>query len=118
MTKRFNRTIVLGAAVLLVLALSACKGGGTTPIKELLDDPSRFDKKTVRVAGTVEEGIGVLGYGTYHLDDATGKLWVVTKTGGAPRIGAKVGVEGEFRAAFTLGDQSGAVLMETKRYTP
>jgi hypothetical protein len=29
-----------------------------------------------------------------------------------------VGVEGEFRAAFTLGTETGAVLMEKRRYTP
>jgi hypothetical protein len=111
----------LGAAFLvaITLSVSACKQqAGTTPIKTLLDDPSRFDKQTVRIAGTVEEAAAVLGYGTYHLDDGTGKLWVVSQGGGAPRNGAMVGVEGEFRTAFTLGDQSGSVLMESRRFTP
>jgi len=116
---RHIRSIAAAALLLLlVLALAACKGGGTTDIKTLLDDPARFDKQTVRIAGTVDESAGILGYGTYHLDDGTGKLWVLAQGGGAPRNGAKVGVEGEFRSAFTLGDRSGAVLMESKRYTP
>jgi len=41
---------------------------------------------------------------------------VVTKAGnGTPRVGAKVGVEGEFRSAFTLGSRTVAVLIEEKR---
>ncbi len=108
------------AAALVALALVAgCKGGPeVTPIKTLLDDPSRFDRKTVRIAGEVTRSLGILGYGAYQVDDGTGSLPVVTKEGGAPRQGAKVGVEGEFRAAFTLGAESGAVLMEKRRSTP
>ena len=116
-----THALSLGAALLVAMtvSLSACKQqAGTTPIKTLLDDPSRFDKQTVRIAGTVHEAAAVLGYGTYHLDDGTGQLWVVSEGGGAPRDGAMVGVEGEFRTAFTLGDHTGAVLMEHRRFTP
>ena len=45
-------------------------------------------------------------------------ITVVTKDNGAPRTGAKVGVEGEFRSAFTLGTESVAVILEQARYTP
>ena len=100
------------------LLLAGCKGGGVTPIKTLLDDPSQYDHKTVRIAGTVEESAGILGYGGYRLNDGTGTLTVVTNQGGAPRTGAKVGVEGEFRSAFTLGTSTIAALVESKRYTP
>jgi hypothetical protein len=118
MKKNRVRMLVLGLSLLVVtVALASCKGGAT-PIKTLLDDPSRFDKQTVRIAGTVDGGVGLLGYGSYHVDDGTGKLWVVSKSGGAPRDGAQVGVEGEFRSAFTLGDMSGVVLIEKQRYTP
>ena len=102
--------------VAAVLLLRAC--GDVTPIKTLLDDPSRFDGKTVRVAGTVQSSIGALGYGAYELKDATGTIPVVSEGGGAPREGAEVGVEGTFRAAFTLGARSVAVVVEKKRYTP
>jgi len=109
----------IGATALIALAalgLSACTS--TTSIKTLLDDPSRYDKKAVRIAGDVEETIGVLGYGAYRINDGTGTLLVVTKEGGAPRGGAKVGVEGTFRAAFTIGAETAAVLEEKSRYTP
>lgn len=108
---------ILCLATLGVLAITGCKGG-VTPIKTLLDDPSRFDKQTVRIAGTVDASVGVMGYGAYTVDDGSGTLTVVSQQGGAPRQGAEVGVEGEFRSAFTLGDKTGAVLMESKRFTP
>lgn len=113
MMRPFLRSLV----VFVVLALAGCKGG-VTSIKTLLDDPSRFDKQTVRIAGTVGATIGVMGYGAYQVDDGTGTLPVVSQGGGAPREGAKVGVEGEFRSAFTLGEKTAAVLMESKRFTP
>jgi len=40
---------------------------------------------------------------------------VVTKVGGAPRTGAKVGVEGTFRSALTIGSTTVAAIEETKR---
>ncbi len=102
-----------------VLALAGCKGGaGVTPIKTLLDDPSRFDKTIVRIAGNVEESAAVLGFGGYRVNDGTGTISVVTSTNGAPRTGAQVGVEGEFRSAFTLGSASVAAIQEHRRFTP
>ena len=103
-------------AVLFLLA-TGCQGT-ITPIKTLLDDPGRYDHQTVRIAGTVGVAVGVLGYGAYQLDDGTGTLTVVTKTSGAPREGTKVGTEGEFRSGFTLGTETQAVVVESKRFTP
>jgi len=112
-----NTRLSIAPAIALSLALVAgCKS--TTPIKTLLDDPPRYDHQTVRIAGTVGHSIGVLGYGVYQVDDGTGTLTVVTKEGGAPREGASVGVEGEFRSAFTLGPQTAAALLEKRRTGP
>ena len=101
---------------LATLALLSCKG--TTPIKTLLDDPARFNGKTVRIAGQVELAAGALGVGAYQVNDGTGTLAVVSSTSGAPREGAKVGVEGTLRSAFTVGNVSATVLVEERRYTP
>jgi len=106
------KTLVLLGLVLL----SACPG--TKSIKELLDDPARYEGKTVRIAGEVKGSMGALGYGAYPVSDGTGTLPVVSETGGAPRDGARVGVEGTFRAAFTLGTETAAVLVEKRRYIP
>jgi len=102
---------------LAIAGLVGCKGS-VTPIKTLLDDPARYDKQTVQVAGDVEEAAGVMGYGAYRVNDGSGTITVVTNTNGAPRTGARVGVQGEFREAFTLGTTSAAVIMEKQRFTP
>lgn len=102
-------------AAAMVVGVSGCKGA--TPIRKLLDDPSHYDGLTVQIAGDVTRSIGVLGTGAYQVDDGTGKLFVVSKDGGAPREGARVGVRGVFKAAFTIGTETGAVLQETERIT-
>ena len=107
---------IAAATLLALVLLPGCND--VTAIKTLLDDPPRYDRQTVRIAGTVSASIGVLGYGGYRVDDGTGTLMVVTKEGGAPREGARVGVEGEFRSAFTLGTETAAVLIEKQRGEP
>lgn len=104
---------VILAVLFSLTLLNGCKG--TVAIKTLLDDPSQYDRKTVRIAGTVGTSFGVLGYGAYRIDDGTGTLTVVSKGGGAPREDVRVGVEGEFRSAFTLGTETAAVLIEKRR---
>lgn len=98
----------------VVLALVACNTK-TTSIKTLLSDPGKYDNQTVRIAGEVEQSIGALGFGAYQVKDGTGSIPVVTEGGGAPARGARVGVEGTFRAAYTLGTSSRAVIVEKKR---
>lgn len=117
-TRSGGRRVVRAALALLVLGLAAGCTAAVTPIKTLLDDPGRFDHQTVRIRGTVESSVGVLNYGAYRVNDGTGTLTVITNTGGAPREGAEVGVEGEFRSAFTLGSETVAALVESKRMAP
>ena len=103
---------------ILVTAVFLLSCNEATPIKTLLDDPQRFEGKTVRIVGEVQSSVGALGFGAYQVDDGTGTLFIVSEGGGAPREGAKVGVEGTFRSAYTLGTQSVAVLVEKRRYSP
>ena len=111
-----NRVLPLLFAGGLVL-VAGCKPN-LTPISQLLIDPGQYDHKTVRIAGKVTHAIGILGYGGYQIDDGSGQITVVTKSGGAPREGAEVGVEGEFRSGFTLGTESVAAVVEKRRFTP
>ncbi len=109
--KRLFPLFLVAAAV----ALAGCRGAAPTPISTLLSDPGQYDKKTVRVAGQVTHSISVLNYGGYQIDDGTGQLSIVTQSGGAPREGTQVGVEGEFRTAFTLGTETAAAIIEHRR---
>jgi hypothetical protein len=98
----------------VVLAFVACNTK-TTSIKTLLSDPGKYDGKTVQIAGEVQGSIGALGFGAYEVKDGSGTIPVVTEGGGAPARGARVGVEGTFRAAYTLGISSRAVIVEKRR---
>ncbi len=104
------------ALILVALGLTACRG--TMSIGELLDDPGRYDGETVRIKGEVTGSVGALGQGAYRLSDGTGIMNVLSRGGGAPREGAEVGVEGEFRSVFTFGDASQAVILEERRFDP
>lgn len=106
---------VLGLAALLLVGLAGAGCKGTTPIREILDDPSRFADQKVRIAGDVTSAVGVFGTGLYQVDDGTGQLAVVAKGGGVPREGARVAVEGKIRPGFTLGTQTLTVMIEERR---
>ena len=93
--------------------LSGC--AGVTPIRDLLNDPSHYDGKTVHIEGNVKGSVGGLGVGAYEVRDETGTLTVVSQRSDPPRTGAKVGVKGTFQALLSLGIKSLAVLKEESR---
>lgn len=111
--RRLTSPLVLAAALTL---LAGC--ASVTPIRQLLDDPGRYDGKSVKIEGRVRESAGVFGVGTYQVQDNTGTLTVVSQSNGAPRTGDRIGVQGIFQALFTLGSQSLAVLQEQSRSFP
>ena len=102
--------------VAMLLVLAGC--ASVTPINQLLNDPSRYDGKTVRIKGTVKGAVGGLGVGAYEVKDNTGTLTVVSDKGDPPRTGANVGVKGKFQALLSLGFKSLAVLREESRFNP
>jgi hypothetical protein len=109
----------LAPPVSLVAALFLVAGcAGVTPIRDLLDDPSRYDGKTVRIEGEVKGAVGGLGLGAYEVKDKTGTLTVVSEENSPPRNGAKIGVTGKFQALLSLGFKSLAVLREESRSIP
>jgi hypothetical protein len=101
------------APLACALLLGAC--AGVTPIRDLLNDPSHYDGKTVSIEGNVKGSVGGLGVGAYEVTDKTGTLTVVTNQESPPRTGSKVGVKGKFQALLSLGFKSLAVLREESR---
>ncbi len=88
---------------------------GTTRIGTILDDPTEYDGRRVRVEGEVSQPIAVpLAGGTYEISDGTGSLRVLTDAG-VPRDGAEISVVGIFRALFAIGAESLSVLQEADR---
>ncbi len=115
--RRYGSRILTGALVVLALTMAGCD---QKTINEIKADPGRYADKEVGVVGTVTRSIGALGTGVYEIDDGTGKLWVVSKTG-LPREGAKIGVKGTIRDGYSLGSlvklpesiSSGMVMIES-----
>ena len=113
MTAHPSAVLRLSTLMAVLLALAGC--AGVTPIRDLLNDPSHYDGKTVRIQGEVQGAVGGLGLGAYEVKDKTGRLTVVSEEESPPRSGAKVGVKGKFQALLSLGFKSLAVLREESR---
>jgi hypothetical protein len=114
--RRATGPIQLVPRLVILLLLAGC--AGVTQIKDLLDDPSEYDGKTVRVQGKVRGAVGGLGVGAYEVEDKTGRLTVVSEETSPPRTGADVEVTGKFQALLSLGFKSLAVLREESRNLP
>jgi len=107
----------------LVLFLPGCER--RKKINQILLDPHRFADQEVELVGKVVRSYSVLGHGAYEVDDGTGTLWVISKTG-VPREGAPVQVKGTIRDAVNLGElgpilklpesvRSGVAMIESQR---
>jgi len=105
----------LGMAAGILIALNGC--ASITPIGDLLNNPARYDGKTVKIEGEVREALGGFGFGAFQVRDPTGTIPVLSQSS-PPRTGARIGVKGRFESVFTIGSRSLAVLREESRSTP
>jgi hypothetical protein len=102
--------IALSAALAAAFFLTAC--AGAVKIARINADPSRYYKRTVRVDGTVTTSVGVLGTGGYQIEDETGKIYVLSRTG-VPSSGSRVSVTGSVvGGAQILGTSLGTAIRE------
>jgi len=100
-----RRTIAVLASALLA---------GCTPVTigRIAADPSRFQNKTVKIAGTVTNSVGVMGKGGYQVDDGTGKIYVISGSG-VPSRGSRVEVTGRVSPGVeVLGTPVGVAIRE------
>ena len=112
-----RRRAIIHSLLTTLCAVLATACAGTTRIGTILDDPTEYDGRQVRIEGEVTQTVGVpIVGGTYTVDDGTGSMRVVTdQGGGVPREGADVSVVGVFRALFQIGAESLSVLQERDR---
>ncbi|HID08108.1 MAG TPA: hypothetical protein EYP10_13300 [Armatimonadetes bacterium] len=110
---------LLGSIIVVCFAIAA--GGGwwwlthrAVPIRAIVNHPSQYDGRTVRIRGVVEGSITVIRYGGYKVNDGTGSIIVLTR-GVAPKRGSKVTVSGQVKSVFQIGDISGVVIIEYNR---
>jgi hypothetical protein len=74
-------------------------------------DPGRYRNKEVSIAGRVTDSYGVLGQGTYEIDDGTGRMWVATRRG-VPSRGSHVGAKGRILSGGNFGGRNFATILE------
>lgn len=111
--KRSMRTLTGLVVLLAALLLLACE---KRTIADIQADPSRYRDRDVTIEGNVTTSFGALGPGAYEVDDGTGRIWVITESGGVPGQGARVRVTGRVNTGVTFGGRSfGLVMRESSR---
>jgi hypothetical protein len=112
-----NALRLLSVALLSALVITGCAARGVR-IAELQDRPDRYDDKTVSVTGVVTSswGIPLVPFQLYKVDDGTGEITVLSRSGRSPRSGARVQVKGKINEVGVFGGRSiGLHLQEDDR---
>ena len=100
---------ILTISVFTAIVLTGC---GSVKIGRINADPSRYRNRGVNVSGTVVNSVGILGTGGYQIEDDTGKIYVISKTG-VPSRGSRVTVRGRVMpGAQVLGQSVGVTITE------
>jgi hypothetical protein len=114
-----NATRFLSIAVLSALAISGC-AARSVRIAELKGQPDKYDEKTVSVTGVVTNsyGISLVPFQLYSVDDGSGEITVVSRSGRSPSRGSRVEVKGKVDEIGVFGGKSiGLHLQENSRKT-
>jgi hypothetical protein len=107
---RTNHRISLSLLLLIgTLLFTACPQRES--ISKIMADPGRYRNKEVSIVGTVTDSYGVLGQGTYEIDDGTGRMWVATRRG-VPSRGSHVGAKGRILSGGSFGGRSFSTILE------
>jgi len=94
-------------AILATALVAGCAARGVR-IAELKDRPDKFDDKTISVTGVVTSswGIPLVPFQLYNVDDGTGEIAVVSRSGRTPSRGARVQVKGKVGEVGVFGGRS------------
>ena len=98
---------LLSVAILSMVLLAAC-GARSVRIAQVKSQPSYYDDKTISVDGivTTSFGIPLVPFQLYNVDDGTGEITVLSRSGRAPSKGAHVRVTGKVNEVAVSGGRS------------
>ena len=101
--RRFSVAVLL--PVVLVVAGCAAR---QVRIAELKAQPTQYADKSVRISGMVTNSIGIplVPFQLYNVDDGTGEIAVLSRSGRAPAMGTRVDVRGKLSEVAVLGGRS------------
>jgi hypothetical protein len=106
-------TRTLAVAILSALLISGCAARGVR-IAELKDQPTKYDDKTVSITGQVTSswGIPLVPFQLYNVDDGSGEITVLSRSGRAPAKGTRVEVKGKINEFAVFGGRSVGLHMQ------
>ena len=107
----------LPLALLVALVVAGCAARGVR-IAELKDQPAKYAAKSVSVTGMVTSswGLPLVPFQLYNVDDGTGEITVLSRSGRAPARGTRVQVRGTLNEVAVFGGRSiGLHLQEEDR---
>lgn len=108
---------VFSVMILSAFLAAGCAARGVR-VAELKDRPDKYDNKTVSITGVVTKswGIPLVPFQLYSVDDGSGDITVLSRSGRTPRTGARVQVKGKLNELGVFGGRSiGMHLQETDR---
>jgi hypothetical protein len=112
-----NLSRLFSVAILTAVLTAGCAARGVR-VAELKDRPDKYDNKTVSVTGVVTQSFGVplVPFQFYKVDDGSGEITVLSRSGRTPRTGARVEVKGKLNELGVFGGRSiGLHLQENDR---
>ena len=94
-------------ALLGAFLVTGCAARGVR-IAELKDQPDKYDDKKISVTGVVTRswGIPLIPFQLYNVDDGSGEITVISRSGRAPSKGARVEVKGKVNEVGVFGGRS------------
>jgi hypothetical protein len=117
MLNKSGRLSRVAAAIALAALVSGCAlAARRTSVQELKYNPGRYHDRTVAVDGVVTSswGVPLVPFKMYKVDDGTGEVTVVSRSGHTPTRGAHVRVKGRVNELGTFGGSSvGLHIQET-----
>ena len=102
-----NTASRLWLALLGAVLIAGCAARGVK-IAELKNQPGKYDDKRISITGVVTTswGIPLVPFQLYKVDDGTGEITVVSRSGRAPGKGARVRVKGRVSEVGNFGGNS------------
>lgn len=108
---------ILGAVCLGTFLLAGCAARGVR-VAELKDQPTKYVTRSVSVNGVVTSswGVPLMPFQLYNVDDGSGEITVLSRSGRAPARGTRVQVRGKLNEFAVFGGRSvGLHLQEEDR---
>jgi len=96
----------LATALLAALWISACATHGVR-IVDLKDRPGKFDEKTISITGVVTSSwdAPLVPFHFYNVNDGSGEITVLSRSGRAPATGTRVEVKGRLNEIASFGSR-------------